>query len=186
MSKGMESTWSNEFSLDLSGLNIMIVEENLGMRRLLVSVLKAFGIDRVITSETGEEALGGFSSYDPDIITTDLMMHDMDGIKLTHLIRNGETDLSVYIPIIMISGSSRVSEIELARDSGVTEFLVKPVFPKTLFHRLVSVIQHPRSFIRTKHFFGPERRRRILSFKGIDRRRKPHDYSQCQQRVSPR
>lgn len=183
----MEGTWSDEVSLDLSRLKIMVVEENLGMRRLLVSVFRAFGIDQVIASQNKEQALSNLSSFRPDILTMDFMMNEVNGVKFTYDIRNGKTPLDIYIPIIMISGSSSVGEIEFARDSGVTEFLVKPVSPKMIYLRLLSVIQNPRPFINTKNFFGPDRRRRSLdSYGGKERRRKPHDYSKCQQRVMPR
>ena len=187
ISIGMKSTWSDEISLNLSRVKIMVVEESSGMRRLLVSVFRAFGIDQVTSFEDRERALSGLSSFSPDIITMDFMMSEVNGVEFTYDIRKGKTPLDIYVPIIMISGSSSVGEIEFARDSGVTEFLVKPVSPKMIYLRLLSVIQNPRPFINTKNFFGPDRRRRSLdSYGGKERRRKPHDYSKCQQRVLPR
>jgi DNA-binding response OmpR family regulator len=47
-----------------------------------------------------------------------------------------------------------------ARDAGVTEFIAKPLSARTLLNRLNAVIYHPRAFVRTPSYFGPDRRRR--------------------------
>ena len=46
-----------------------------------------------------------------------------------------------------------------ARDSGVNEILAKPISIKSLHSRLVSIIEQPRPFVKSKNYFGPCRRR---------------------------
>ena len=60
-----------------------------------------------------------------------------------------------------------------ARDAGITEFLAKPVSSKALYQRIVSVIANPRPFIKTKTYFGPDRRRNINpgAYTGPERRK---------------
>ncbi len=59
-----------------------------------------------------------------------------------------------------------------ARDAGVTEFLTKPISPKALYQRIVSVVTNPRPFIKTKTYFGPDRRRHAsLNYAGPERRK---------------
>jgi two-component system, chemotaxis family, chemotaxis protein CheY len=71
----------------------------------------------------------------------------------------------------MIKGHSNRDLVNQARDAGVTEFMVKPVTAKSLFDRIVSIIDRPRPFVRTKGFFGPDRRRtRGKPFVGENRR----------------
>jgi len=41
----------------------------------------------------------------------------------------------------------------------VTEFLAKPISAKALYQRILNVVVSPRPFIRTKTYFGPDRRR---------------------------
>jgi hypothetical protein len=61
--------------------------------------------------------------------------------------------------------------VRLARDAGVNEFLAKPVSVKAILTRLISVIEHPRPFVRTKTYFGPCRRRRVDDeYRGPERR----------------
>lgn len=65
-----------------------------------------------------------------------------------------------FVPVIMVTGHSEKSRVYEALNAGVNEFLVKPVSAKGLYSRLISVIERPRPFVRSKTFFGPDRRRR--------------------------
>ena len=47
-----------------------------------------------------------------------------------------------------------------ARDAGVNEFMAKPLTARGVLERLALVIDHPRPFIRSDDYFGPDRRRR--------------------------
>jgi two-component system chemotaxis response regulator CheY len=76
------------------------------------------------------------------------------------------------VPIIMITGHTEKNRVTAARDSGITEFLAKPISAKALYQRIVNVIAHPRPFIKTKTYFGPDRRRNTNpNYAGPERRR---------------
>src|SRR6185503_19347376 len=58
------------------------------------------------------------------------------------------------------------------RDAGVTEFLAKPISAKALYQRIINVVANPRPFIKTKTYFGPDRRRNTTSnYIGPERRK---------------
>ena len=63
--------------------------------------------------------------------------------------------------IIMLSGHSEMSRVIEARDSGVNEFVVKPISVKSLYSRIDSLIHRPRDFVKIGKYFGPDRRRTI-------------------------
>ncbi len=73
----------------------------------------------------------------------------------------------------MVSDRSEMKDVTLARDSGATEFLVKTVTAKALTDRLARVIFEPRPFVRSKSFFGPDRRRKDENFPPPDKRDVP-------------
>jgi two-component system chemotaxis response regulator CheY len=60
----------------------------------------------------------------------------------------------------MITGHLTVRRIAEARDAGVNEFVAKPITARSVLDRLQLIIDHPRPFVRTDDFFGPDRRRR--------------------------
>ena len=75
------------------------------------------------------------------------------------MIRQPEANGNPYAPIIMLTGHSEKRRVTMARDAGVTEFLVKPISAKALYQRIMNVVANPRPFIKTKNYFGPDRRR---------------------------
>lgn len=73
----------------------------------------------------------------------------------------------------MLTGYTEHQQVVEARDAGVNEFLAKPISAKPLYQRLAAIIDNPRSFVRTKSYFGPDRRRQNLGPpRGISERRK--------------
>ena len=147
-------------ALDFSQLGVMIVDDNRHMRALLCSIMHALGIKRVKEVGDGEAALTEIGAFEPDIVITDWHMEPMDGTTLVKTIRHSSEDLVRYVPIIMLSGHSELQRVREARDSGVHEFLTKPVSAKSLLARLIAIMENPRPFIKTEQYFGPDRRRR--------------------------
>ena len=82
-----------------------------------------------------------------------------DGLELAQMIRQPESKGNPYAPIIMLTGHSEKRRVTVARDAGVTEFLAKPISAKGLYQRVLNVVANPRPFIKTKNYFGPDRRR---------------------------
>ena len=80
-------------------------------------------------------------------------------MELTQMIRQPGANNNPYVPIIMLTGHSEKKRVIAARDAGVTEFLAKPISAKGLYQRVLNVVANPRPFIRTRSYFGPDRRR---------------------------
>jgi DNA-binding response OmpR family regulator len=75
------------------------------------------------------------------------------------MIRQPGANANPYVPIIMLTGHSEKKRVVSARDAGITEFLAKPISAKALYERILNVVANPRPFIKTKSYFGPDRRR---------------------------
>jgi DNA-binding response OmpR family regulator len=72
----------------------------------------------------------------------------------------------------MLTGHTEKQRVTAARDAGITEFLAKPISAKALYQRIVNVVANPRPFIKTKTYFGPDRRRAVSnSYVGPERRK---------------
>lgn len=141
-------------------LTVLLAEDTLPMRKLIVTVLENLGIENIYVAPNGEKAFEIFQKENHDIILTDWAMEPMDGLKLTDEIRNNPLSPNRMVPVILMTGYSAWSRVEVARDVGVTEFLVKPFAANDIARRISHVITHPRDFIESTQFFGPDRRRR--------------------------
>ncbi len=155
----------------LTNIKFLIVEDNKFMQTVIRRVLAALGAKDVRESNDGADALKVLKTFHADIIITDWAMEPLDGIELTHMIRTASDSANPYVPIIMLTAYSEINRIVEARDSGVNEFVVKPISVNTLYSRIQAVIERPRPFIRIKDFFGPDRRRKELPFNEPDRRK---------------
>jgi two-component system chemotaxis response regulator CheY len=141
-------------------LKILLVDDNRHMRVLLSEILRAVGVNQIFQAGDGAEGLQMMRSYEMDIVITDLAMQPLDGIDFVRLLRNSPDSPNPLTPVVMITGHSTMSRIREARDVGVNEFLAKPITARGVLLRLQQIIDHPRSFIRTDDYFGPDRRRR--------------------------
>ena len=161
----------NDYLRDVS---ILVVDDQEFILNLVREMLRVLGAERIYDARDGGEAWGCLNSSSIDLMITDWYMKPVDGITLVHRVRNDPESPNPYMPIIMMSGYSERLRIIKARDSGINEFVVKPLSAKALFGRIVNVIEHPRQFVRTDGFFGPDRRRKSQEVED-DRRGKPKE-----------
>jgi two-component system, chemotaxis family, chemotaxis protein CheY len=140
-------------------LKILLVDDNHHMRVLLTEILRAIGVKYIFEAADGAEALHLMRQQPIDIVMTDLAMQPLDGIDFVRLVRTSGDSPNPMVPVIMITGHSTMRRVGEARDVGVTEFLSKPVTARGVIERITRVVDHPRSFVRTETYFGPDRRR---------------------------
>jgi CheY-like chemotaxis protein len=140
-------------------LKIMLVDDNQHMRVLLGEILRAVGVRDITEANDGNEAIARLRAAPIDIVMTDLAMTPVDGIDFVRMLRNARESPSPMVPVIMITGHSTMRRVAEARDAGVTEFLSKPVTVRGVIERVTRVIDHPRAFVRSSSYFGPDRRR---------------------------
>ena len=145
---------------DFRNVTVLVVEDNQPMCDMVLSLLDAFGIKRAHSARNGEEGYKAYLKHKPDVIIADWMMKPVDGILFTQKIRTNPGSPNPYVPIILMTGFSEKKRVVTARDSGVTEFLVKPFTARDLYKRLAQIIERPRQFVKTEVFFGPDRRRK--------------------------
>lgn len=170
---------------DLSNFTIMVVEDSLYMQSLIASMLKAFGVGDIIACENGKEAIEILTVLQAtkksrhlttvDIVLTDWLMPNGSGQDLLRWIRAHDKDTIRFLPVIVVSGYTTAFVTSTARDLGAHETLAKPVSGTSLASRICSVIDAPRSFIRAPDYFGPDRRRQDLPYRGMERRMIPAD-----------
>jgi two-component system chemotaxis response regulator CheY len=153
-------------------ITILIVDDNQHMRGILKELLRAAGVNDIKEASDPVEAFEYMKASSVDLLLVDLAMPLIDGVEFTKMIRTSEDSPNPFLPIIMITGHSERSRVNAARDAGVNEFLVKPVTAKSLMERLTLIVNKPRNFVKSKLYFGPDRRRRPDPNYGGSERRK--------------
>jgi two-component system chemotaxis response regulator CheY len=147
--------------IDFNRLRFLAIDNNAHMRRILRTLLHGFGSRDVYEAEDGAAGLEAFTNFVRDIVITDCAMPIFDGLELTHMIRQPGAKSNPYVGVIMLTGHSEKKRMTDARDAAATEFLVKPISAKGLYQRIVNVVTNSRPLIKTKTYFGTDRRRNV-------------------------
>jgi len=157
---------------DFSKLKILVVDDNRFMRETVRAILNAFGINQVNSASDADKAWGMLAEFKPDICLIDWRMDTgPDGISLVKRIRSDPTSVNPFMPIIMLTGNAEARHVVEARESGINLYLAKPISAETLYNRLVAAVEQTKPFVRTAHYFGPDRRGRPRTdYKGPKRR----------------
>ena len=125
----------------MAAKRILVVEDNLDNRRILVYRLKRIGDFDIVEASNGEEALAIVqSSSPPNLIFMDLKMPVMDGWEATKKIRELETGRN--IPIIALTAQAMAGDEQKALAAGCDDYLAKPIVDlsvvRTKMERLLS------------------------------------------------
>lgn len=141
------------------------------MQSLILSVLRALGVERVTLCENGEEAIQALtplSNNDKpavgvtgiDLVICDMFMPIVDGTMFLRWVRRSEKSPDRFLPVIMISAAADLEVLYATRDAGVDEFLAKPFSANTVVNRIRAVVENPRPYVYCPTYFGPDRRRK--------------------------
>ncbi|MFN8642177.1 MAG: response regulator [Candidatus Binatia bacterium] len=125
----------------MAAKRILVVEDNLDNRRILVYRLKRIGDFEIVEASNGEEALAIVQTPPaPDLIFMDLKMPVMDGWEATKKIRLLEFGKS--IPIIALTAQAMAGDEQKALAAGCDDYLAKPIVDlsvvRTKMERLLS------------------------------------------------
>lgn len=102
--------------------SLMIVDDSALIRRRIARSIDDDHFKLVATATNGQEAIGFFKQHNPQIVTMDLTMPQLDGIQcIRHLIR-----LNPNIQILVVSALSDQATGMEALEMGATGFLIKP------------------------------------------------------------
>ena len=121
---------------DVGFMHVLVVEDDIRLRQVLVRLLRVSGFDRVEEASDGQEALELLAASHPDLILTDNQMPRMDGLTFTRQLRaTGNAT-----PIIMLSGHGDSHQVVLAVKAGVNNYLPKPINAEALFEKIAQTI----------------------------------------------
>lgn len=104
---------------------ILVVEDNLDNRRILVYRLKRMGEFEIVEASNGEEAVTMVGRELPDLIFMDLKMPVMDGWEATRRIRLLPEGRRV--PIIALTAQAMVGDEQKALAAGCDDYVAKPI-----------------------------------------------------------
>lgn len=104
---------------------VLIADDSAFMRHVLAEILKKFGFKVVGEACNGVEAIDLYRKYHPDLVTMDITMPEVDGLKASK-------EICLQDPkacIIVVSAMGQNSIVLQAFEHGASDFIVKPFQP---------------------------------------------------------
>lgn len=127
-------------------ITILVVEDNDELRRFIVHILQKEY--RVLEAPNGRVGLEKVLTESPDVVVSDVMMPEMDGIELLNAIKTNHD--VCHIPVIILSAKASLDDRIKGLEYGADGYITKPFSSAYLRARLKSVLQqrsHLKEFL---------------------------------------
>jgi CheY-like chemotaxis protein/AraC-like DNA-binding protein len=155
----IDPNWVNQNSLeidtDTKKETVLVVDDNDDIRKYLRSLLK--DDYKVIEAENGLVGLAMAKSEQPDIIVSDIMMPEMDGITFCQEIKS--QIVTSHIPIILLTARTSVVYEVNGLETGADDYVTKPFNPvimKTRIHNILENRKKLRGYFLNRVRFEPD------------------------------
>ena len=106
----------------------VVVDDSVTARAILKSTLQAAGFEVVAEGERGDQAVTLFEQFRPTLITLDIVMPILDGVRAAEVILR----LHPEAQIVMCSSLNSREKVLACRDLGVKHFILKPMVPEAV------------------------------------------------------
>ncbi|AFZ19991.1 PAS domain S-box protein [Allocoleopsis franciscana] len=129
-----------EPSLDLQGIEILVVDDDIDTREFVAFLLEQYGA-QVTAVGTAGEALAALSQSVPDVLLSDIGMPEMDGYMLMQKVRTLPPEQGGQIPAIALTAYAGEINYQQALSAGFQSHLSKPVEPAELVALVTKLAQ---------------------------------------------
>ena len=126
-------------SVDLS-MPVLIVDDYATMLRIVKNLLKQIGFNNVDEATDGGEALQMMKRKKYGLVISDWNMTPVTGIELLRSVRQ-DAELKPT-PFIMVTAESKTENVIVAKQAGVSNYIVKPFNAETLKDKIEKVLVH--------------------------------------------
>ena len=133
-------------------IKVMIVEDNPEIRYYLKQSLQ--DNYEIIEAADGKIGYELALQHIPDLIVSDVMMPERNGIELCHMLKNEM--LTQHIPIIILSAKSTIEDMLEGLETGADDYIAKPFNEQILLAKIRTFLANRQKLIE-KYQFSPFR-----------------------------
>jgi len=121
----------------MDSLRVMVVDDSSITIKKLTQILEQIGHSVICSCKTGTEALAYYQQYQPDMVTMDITMPDMDGIEATRQIINSFPKALV----IMVTSHGQEQMVIESIEIGAKGYILKPIKADSLAEMINQVYE---------------------------------------------
>ncbi|MFW5735984.1 MAG: response regulator [Halanaerobium sp.] len=123
---------------------VLLVDDAAFMRMMLKKILEELDFEVIAEAKSGKEAVRFYNQYKPDLVTMDLSMPEMDGIKATEKIIAKDTEAK----IIICSALGQKRKIIESVKAGAKDFILKPFDKESISRKIKSLVDTDQHYIK--------------------------------------
>ncbi|MEO5616928.1 MAG: response regulator [Candidatus Eisenbacteria bacterium] len=116
-----------------SEIRVLVVEDDPYFQRVLLKRLTAENY-QVQTAADGREGMKAIVAWEPDLVISDWMMPEVDGLELCQSVKTGLRESAPYF--ILLTAKGELSDRLLGLETGADDYLVKPCDQAELLARV--------------------------------------------------
>ncbi|MBF2003998.1 MAG: PAS domain S-box protein [Chlorogloeopsis fritschii C42_A2020_084] len=131
VSQTSEETYSPDSLINLQGLRIVVVDDDVDTLNLLILILEQYGVE-VHGVASAREALLAIAKFQPDLLLSDIAMPEIDGYTLIRQVRALEATSPRKLPAIALTAFAGEANHQKVISAGFHRHLTKPVDPSEL------------------------------------------------------
>ena len=129
---------------DLTGLRVLLVEDERDGRELLTETVRAAGAE-TLAAESAREAFEAFATFRPDVLVSDVAMPTEDGYSLVRRLRRLAPEEGGRVPAIAVSAYAREEDRIRSLAAGFQQHLAKPLDPAELVGAIDRLVRRVRN-----------------------------------------
>ena len=146
---------------DFAALRILLLSDRNHTAQTMRSVLLLAGIIRITLVDNSRRAIELLTMDHFEAVFCSEGCEAVAELSFPMAVRRVAGVLNPLMPVFVFQENARRSAVEVARDTGATDFLTCPVSPKTVMTKLQAALVNPRPFIKAPDYFGPDRRAKV-------------------------
>ena len=144
---------------DGAAIEIYLGEEQLEIRRMLRSALRALQLDILQDFENCGPLREAVQEGRPDLIIVDSDLGGGNACDLVHAIRHNELGKNPFVPVIVTTWRNTKEQIRELIDIGADGLLIKPISINAIQSHVNNIVNERKPFIVTSSYIGPDRRK---------------------------
>ncbi|MEM9024935.1 MAG: ATP-binding protein, partial [Bacteroidota bacterium] len=127
----------------LSGLRVLVADDNAISRLFMGRLLKAWGCT-ISMCHHGKEVVNTLKAQEFDLVLMDVQMPQLDGYAATRIIREDLGISADDLPILAITANAMKGERDRCQQAGMNDYLSKPFEPADLQRKLLAICPAPQ------------------------------------------
>lgn len=129
----------SENCVNLEGLRVLVVDDEVDTRQLLIEILEHYGAEVTAAASAGE-AMRSITQWQPNLLVSDIAMPEVDGYMLIRQIRAKQPEQGGTIPAIALTAYAGEANQQQILKAGFHRHVTKPVEPIELAKAIANLV----------------------------------------------